>query len=343
MHHVATRVTRTRDAVLGGLLLLCATAGVACLWDHDTLMMERQRFPSALELITGKFWRHSSDFYEWRVGDRQRRLVSEPHNLALLDDIAVAYDKLGRRDEALEWIGRKETMQPGSYETIANRGTILIHRGDLEAGLRDLERAIEINPQAHFGREIYQAEVVRYILSRRVDGKLTLPLRRGNEGFAEFLTRKQDRYRALSGKDRDAAVKGILGMMRFGDHTSPVLLESLGDLLSSGGPKENASALASRAYLKASYQTVGTPAAAAYRQLAANAGRFEGNRYPPLAEIEAQFKRELADASSWYDALVADERRWIASAADPEAEFARKYVTEPSVIEPSVIEPKRRR
>ncbi len=44
----------------GWCALLCA-----CLWDTDTLQMERQRFPDALELITGKFLRHSREFYDW--------------------------------------------------------------------------------------------------------------------------------------------------------------------------------------------------------------------------------------------------------------------------------------
>jgi hypothetical protein len=62
----------------------------ACTWDWDTLQMERQRFPNTLELITGRFPRHSRDFYYWRINDRTARLQREPDNLALYDDLAVA-------------------------------------------------------------------------------------------------------------------------------------------------------------------------------------------------------------------------------------------------------------
>ena len=50
----------------------------ACLWDVDTLQMERRRFPGVNELITGNFIRHSRDYYEWRLKDRARRLAITP-------------------------------------------------------------------------------------------------------------------------------------------------------------------------------------------------------------------------------------------------------------------------
>ena len=69
----------------------------ACLWDHDTLRQERQRFPDTLELITGKILRHSPEFYEWRIKDRLYKLEADPMNLAYYDDLAVAYEKTGDR------------------------------------------------------------------------------------------------------------------------------------------------------------------------------------------------------------------------------------------------------
>ena len=40
---------------LAGLLVLAPRAAFACYWDFDTLLQERARFPSTLEIITGKF------------------------------------------------------------------------------------------------------------------------------------------------------------------------------------------------------------------------------------------------------------------------------------------------
>ncbi len=59
---------RLRTAAVFAALLLPAVA-VACSWDYDTIRRERTRFPGTLELLTGKFLRHSPEFYGWRVAD----------------------------------------------------------------------------------------------------------------------------------------------------------------------------------------------------------------------------------------------------------------------------------
>ena len=62
-HLTLTKVNRT-------ITLAVPAPALACMWDHDTLRQERARFPHALELITGKFLRHSKEAYEWRIRDR---------------------------------------------------------------------------------------------------------------------------------------------------------------------------------------------------------------------------------------------------------------------------------
>src|SRR5262245_42838018 len=156
-------------ALLAGLLL--PSAAVACLWDYDTLKQERARFPGTLELITGKFLRHSPEFYEWRIKDRLAKLKDDPKNLAYHDDLAVAYHKTGQHDKAVETILAKEKIKPGLYETYSNLGTFYILNGEFKKGLPYIDRALEINPDAHFGRERYQKWLVEYALTRKSDGK----------------------------------------------------------------------------------------------------------------------------------------------------------------------------
>jgi tetratricopeptide (TPR) repeat protein len=175
-------------------LALLPTMLSACLWDHDTLAMERQRFPSVLELITGKFLRHSPEFYVWRVEDRKRRLEQDPNNLALLDDLGVAYDKLGQHDLALATVKRAEMLNEGRYETLANRATFEFHAGRLKEGMPYLDKALQINPAAHFNRERYQGYVVDLILTRGQQ----LPL-----GVSSERLRTPE------------ALQGLLGMMKL--------------------------------------------------------------------------------------------------------------------------------
>lgn len=288
-----------RASSLLGLLLVVAlpAAAVACLWDYDTLKMERSRFPSVLELVTGKFLRHSTEFYQWRIKDRTQRIAASPEQADLYDDLAVAYQKTCQTAKAIETMESKEKIQPGLYETYSNLGTFYILDGDFERGLPYIDRALAINPDAHFGREKYQKWLVEYAMTKRRDGKLVFPLSDGEEpgkyrvrGFHRYL-QKALGMQELSG---DAAVQGVLGMMRFANHENPLLLEALGDLLgsSSGGQ------LAARAYLKAGM--VVPEAKDAFRALATKALGTKGDS---LAAIEAEFAIELADAEAWYAEL----------------------------------------
>jgi tetratricopeptide (TPR) repeat protein len=357
-------MSRSRLALLGfAVLLLTPTVLHACLWDYDTLKMERARFPTTLELITGKFLRHSPEFYQWRIEDRQRRLYTELDNLALYDDLAVAYHKLGRNDKAIETILLKEQKHPDLYETYANLGTFYIFVGEWEKSLEYIDKALAINPDAHFGRERYQKYLVEYVLTcRRAEGrcmsgaigvsvvalpdrafltqaKLRLPLNPPEPVYTK--NRKAGFYVFLSAKryptgDRAAAVKGVLGMMKFADHENPLLLEALGDILWDSHDMQDAKQLAARAYLKASYRVPDAAAKKGYRSLAEDAITLQKGPTDSLklSDLEASFTAELQDADAWYAKLHEDERRWIREGKNPETEFDRLYTADPSVNSP---------
>ncbi len=313
----------------------------ACLWDRDTLQQERMRFPSALELITGHFLRHSPAFYRWRVEDRSKKIAEGSDDLGLYDDLAVAHDKLGNHDQAIEVILQKEERSPGLYETAANLGTFYIHSGRFEAGLEQIDRAIKINPDAHFGRERYQKLLVEYLLSCQIDGQLSLPLdespRNGFEpsGFATFILEANNidlQDPDAVSKEVAAALQGVLGMMRFGKHDSPVLLEATADLILASGYPTDGKRLAVRAFLKASYET--ETESEKYRELAKSAifsqtSSRSGTKQLELETLENTFQQELKLATAWFQDLELKEREWINRGANPEDEFDQQYATPP--------------
>ncbi len=335
------------------ICLICLTCFVlsadACLWDRDTLQMERQRFPDVLELITGRFPRHSRQFCMWRIKDRTRRLAAGDSDPQIYDDLAVAYDKIGKSDLAIETSLKAETLFPGRYETYANLGTFHIHSKQFEEGLTWIDLALKINPDAHFGREEYQRLLVQYVLAKRQGETLELPIDSSEQrsarpqyrGFAGFVLKTKgldpdDSPEAEIAAEEELAraLKGILGMMRFGNFESPVLLEALGDLLLSGRQERDARLLASRAWLAAASSARRPETRRKYQRLAdyALTTHLTTNgkkRALPLDVVEAEFKREVADAKKWYSVVEIDERTWIRKGLDPEAEFNRKYYTEP--------------
>ena len=328
--------------------LVVAKSLYACFWDYDTLEMERQQFPATLELITGKFLRHSEKFYQWRIENRLNRLEAKPDNVQLLDDLAVAYDKVGQHDKAIDVALEMRKEHPDRYETAANLGTFFIHAGRFEEGLVEIKRALAINPDAHFGREEYQQLLVEYLLEQKSTSEAQEQQSdRSLENFARFVFREKriDEYSESAERETQKAIKGILGMMRFGNFDSPILLEALGDLLSSDGwehPSGKAGHLAARAYLKALYES-GSDEAARERLIEkANEaissqlpGRGSGTTPIQLSTIEREFKQELEEAETWHQSVANDESRWIEEGKNADEEFSKKYYKEPSISQPN--------
>ena len=98
----------------------------------------------------------------------------------------------------------------------------------------------------------------------------------------------------------DAAIEGIVGMIRFGTGTSPLLYEALGDLLTARGDLS----LAARAYLRA--EEFGHPRPARIGEsFASNVHQIHENDDP--AEFRAAFEADKADAATWVAAFQAFE------------------------------------
>lgn len=341
---------RWRLPVLGLLLgsVLHAATAPACLWDRDTRAMERQRFPSVLEVVTGKFLRHSEEYYRWRVEDRRARLDRGEEVAGLVDDLAVAYSKLGEDGQAIALMEGLLVEDPRRYETLANLGTFHVHAGDLETGAGFIGQALEVNPEAHFGRERYQLHVVEYAMGKGAGtggGQLPLcaaPASQPGSGlepnFWTFLAERAGVDPRLPHEHPeviDAAVTGVTGMLRFGNHESPVLLEVLSDLLLADFQRD-AKGLAARALLRAAASCADAGAAAAYVTKARAAismqtpesGESRGLR---LEELEAQLAVELAEAGAWWRSLRQNEIEWIEAGEDVDARFAETYYSEPEI------------
>ncbi len=158
------------------LLLLAALVAPgpaqACIWDSDTLDDEIRGLPEAYVLVVTDRWhRHGEAYYRHRLATLPRRLEAHPDDLAAYDDLAVAHERLGDRDAAVALMDRKlavlETRPDAEhlYRAYANRGTFHAHAGRYDDALADLEKALALNPDAHFGRERYQVEVIRYVMA----------------------------------------------------------------------------------------------------------------------------------------------------------------------------------
>ena len=153
-------------------------------------------------------------------------------------------------------------------------------------------------------------------------------------GFWQFVL--EDRGVSKNGREEELvrALRGVMGMMRFGNHDSPVLLEALSDLLLAD-PANDAKRLATRALLKASYEVEDQVTRDAYRAKAA-AVLQNGMQTPapnvyktlPLEDLEKTFLAELEHADGWWSGLEAQEKFWIKEGADVDGRFADVYFSD---------------
>ncbi len=234
------------------ILLSIAFAGFAmapCLWDSDTLDTELRGLPESFDLVIGRWHRHSDAYYEDRVARLKTKSMLE---LADFDDLAVAYEHLGQREQAIDVMARKAEALVESpnrehqYRYHANLGTFYAHSGRFDDALMQLRRAIEINPDAHFGRERFQIELIEYVAKAKKDPEIWR-----HSSFLRFadynLSQPIVEYRAGitvgqneghmyrdGGGDRELdwneAHKAIGGMLRFGGLEGAELYRSLGEL-----------------------------------------------------------------------------------------------------------------
>ncbi len=157
-----------------------------CLWDYDTLAAEAKGLPATTEIYTGRFDRFPPLYYEMRLARVSEEMLTTPDDLDLYDNAGVSCDRLKRSDEAIEWMAKKrvvldemiaqgQDVSEHEYRYLANLGTFHIHRwlingadredmSDVEHARDLIAGAIDLNPDAHFGRERYQLLAIEWIL-----------------------------------------------------------------------------------------------------------------------------------------------------------------------------------
>ncbi|MFC7338552.1 hypothetical protein ACFQY0_15260 [Haloferula chungangensis] len=219
------------------LILATLTAQAsACLWDRDTLAEEAKGRGDLVKIIVGWFDRYPPRYYEMRLERVSKELQENPNDLELLDDAAVACDRLGRPDEAIDWMEKKKTVLNAlpsdespehHYRYLANLGTFYAHRwiskpesernadlSDLRTGEKLIAQAIEENPEAHFGREIHQLNAIRWMLWDGDDNKLGIDPVTGIEfGRDSWVS---PHYSPLSNSADHQYPDGISGLIKLG-------------------------------------------------------------------------------------------------------------------------------
>lgn len=339
------------------LALLCVgVVATPCLWDSDTLDDELRGLPDAFDLVVGRWHRHSDAYYQQRV---ERLAGRATLSLDEYDDLAVAFEHLDRRGEAIDVMRRKGdalAAQPDrdhQYRYHANLGTFLAHAGDFDAALVELRQAIAINPDAHFGREQFQIDVIEYVAAARKDPGLWS--RRSALTHAGYAMSQPIYSLLLHGDapdeedvgrpepshdlDFEAAYRGIGGMLRFGGREGAELYRDLAELFAGEGHLNLAWWALQRAIER------GHPAAERLREMTANVERHwrKADAWNTDSRhgipTPADFRRHRDAADRWLQVFQTREAAAIARGEDVNADATLRALlaaTDEEVPRPTV-------
>jgi hypothetical protein len=239
---------------LSAVAVLLVAVATPCYNDSDTNLTELRDNLDITYAIAGRFTIYPPEYYKRRIEIQTANLKKNPEDLNAYDNLAVAYDRIGKHDEAIATIRKerkliesgkvdpltevKDELVPKAppvnhrYTVEANEGTFLIHRwisnGGSPNNLTDaieaekhIAKAIEINPDAHFGREFAQLYCMRAILKGAKEGDW-------KSKFTENLIVIADRDKV----DHKSLRKGIAGMMVLGNAwNSPLMLKAMAYLV----------------------------------------------------------------------------------------------------------------
>ena len=216
---------------------LLAAFSCACGWDNDTLAAESKGLPDLLDALVGRVPIYPKEYYEFRANRSSQIVKQDPTNLDELDNLIVAYDKLGDSKHAFFYADLKRKallLTPNKeheYRYYANLGTIEAHtwvrnknysdKTLLDRSIKNLKKCIEINPNAHFGREIVQVKLVE--LMREAKNIEEFP----NEASQnDHLFENWDAWVTfVKATGAEKVQKGIVGIMTLGSGPdSPDLL-----------------------------------------------------------------------------------------------------------------------
>lgn len=276
--------------------IVLAVLSLACLWDNDTLREESLGKKEIAAVVGGQLGKHSTAFYEAKVTYTRALVDKGTAPKERWDDLAVALARTGKLDDAIALLAEKEKQFPGEYTTQANLGTFLAMKGDLDGAIRHTEQAIAINPDAHFGREKYQLQLLRDARAVKAGAKVDACANLfgvssdGEDAMWVMKPGKTVAHRGMKLPPADAAV-AMTGLIRFGTaEASPVVWWNLGVALAYEGHKH----LAVRALRRA--DALGHPCAASFAT--------------PLAQVVRAYESPGGRDGAWGVAMRQADADW---------------------------------
>lgn len=212
-------------------LLSFSTQTLACVSSsYSQIYAAQYDIPSTYDLAIGKLPIHSNAYYNFIIQNKLEKIQKNSITLDEYDDLAVAYNKIGEKQKAIEVLLPIVKDNPTRFSSVSNLGSTYLNMGDYENGLKYLKIANTLKPIDSYDREYAQEKVYSYLKARNKIPPYSFPIQdiESGKNFADFALQNIPLE-----KQNDEIIRlifGIENMVRFGNHDSPVSMEVLGDL-----------------------------------------------------------------------------------------------------------------
>jgi len=233
-------VQRVTRAVLLSALACVVTfwcpPGRACGWEYETYFAEASALPCVFDVLVGHFEPHTEQYHRTRIQAFDYALAWAPHWPDGLDVKGLAHMRLGEHDRAKEAMKRRHRAAPEAYASHANLGTLYTFTGEWDAALEHIDRAMKIEPKAHFGREGYHRKLVVFLKDVAKDPDVAS--KRDFLGLdltpAQRMSGNVDKFKEAGAKtDAFDAVSSMIAV--YGAEDMAELYLAMGELLSLRG------------------------------------------------------------------------------------------------------------
>ena len=213
--------------------------------------------PCVFDALMGYWPKHTDAYYERRIEAFDLGLAWMPDWTDGLDAKGISLLKLGRLPEAETVMKRRLDIAPDAYPSHANLGTLYTFTGAYDDALRHIDRAMKIEPEAHFGREQYHRDLVDYLRRGKADPAVFT--KETFVGIAPTPNQRAQGSKALwtrLGVNEDAVDALVAMLTVYGADELAEVYFALGELLATRGNRR----LAYTAYRRA--KELGHPRAA---------------------------------------------------------------------------------
>jgi tetratricopeptide (TPR) repeat protein len=223
-------------AAASAALLGASRDSAACLWDDESYAAEEHALPCFTRVLTDTFVQHSAVYFETRLRAAESALAVDPWNPWALDMASTSLLKLKRFPEAEAKMQARLEAFPDAYASHANLGTLYTFTGQFDKALIHIDKALLIEPTAHFGREKYHRLLVVFLQAQKADpasvvGKNFLNISMTAADCTGGSPAKFDATMQPAGLGRDVfdALDSMISI--YGASDSPYVYAAAGDMM----------------------------------------------------------------------------------------------------------------